>query len=136
MNAGRLDVDTTGLILFADDGNFIHHIASPKHHLEKVYVAELEYELTEEGAQNLLKGVRLENDHRLATALEITGIASKTAVLTIDEGRYHQVKRMFAAIGNKVVSLHRKSIAGVNLPDDLAEGEWRYLTPEELEIFR
>lgn len=131
MSAGRLDLDTTGLLLFSDDGSFIHRIAAPKKHLTKTYRAQLVSPLTEKAAQQLLKGVRIDNDHRPAVALQVDGIDTTEVLLTIDEGRYHQVKRMFVAVGNKVLNLHRSKIGELQLPSDLEEGSWRNLSEEE-----
>ncbi len=124
MSAGRLDVDTTGLLLFSDDGQFIHNIASPKKHLSKVYQAILDKPLNHQDANRLLKGVRLENDAKLAIALDVQGIDTNTVLITIDEGRYHQVKRMFLAVGNSVIKLHRQQIGDLVLPQELPLGSW------------
>jgi 16S rRNA pseudouridine516 synthase len=134
ISAGRLDQDTTGLLLFSDDGKFIHHIASPKHHLPKVYEVQLRDTLTQQGADALLKGVLLDDDPKPATALAVTGVDTTAATLTIDEGRYHQVKRMFAAIGNEVLALHRSSTGELKLSLDLPKGEWRLLNQDDLKL--
>lgn len=131
MSAGRLDVGTTGLLLFSDDGTFIHRIAAPKKHLPKRYHARLAAPLDEAAASKLLKGVRLEDDIRPALALELEGVGSNEVCITIDEGRYHQVKRMFVAVGNEVVGLHRQRVGALDLPTDLPEGQWRYLDDPE-----
>ena len=129
---GRLDLDTTGLLLLTDDGKWSHRISSPKHHIAKTYRVWTADPISEDAAGLFAEGVMLrgEKDPTLPAELEI--IAEREALLTIHEGRYHQVKRMFAAIGNKVEQLHRERIGGLQLPADLAEGEYRPLTAAEL----
>lgn len=121
--AGRLDADTTGLILLSNDGEFIHKIEHPKKGFAKTYIAELADPLTEEMQKKLLAGVQLHGEKRLSIALELKLLAENKAEITIKGGVYHQVKRMFAAIGNKVVALHRSKIGDYGL-DELKEGEW------------
>lgn len=129
---GRLDQDTTGLLLLSDDGVFIHRMASPKHHVPKVYQVRTEQALQPTVIDRLLQGVMLhgERDMVKAAAAHITG--SDTLELTLTEGKFHQVKRMLAAVGHEVVQLHRSRMGGFDLPADLAPGQWRWLTPEEL----
>ena len=129
---GRLDLDTTGLLLLTDDGKWSHRISSPKHHIAKTY----RVWIADDAAALFAEGVMLrgEKDPTLPAELEL--VAEREALLTIHEGRYHQVKRMFAAIGNKVEQLHREKIGGLQLPADLAEGEYRALTAAELELLR
>lgn len=130
---GRLDKDTTGLLLLTDDGKLLHRIIHPKSHCLKVYHAILDRPLEgHEGAlfasgELILNG---ETKPLLPAPLEVLG--EKEARITLHEGRYHQVRRMFAAAGNHVISLKRLSIGGLHLPEDLEEGEWRELTAEEL----
>ncbi|MDD0824449.1 16S rRNA pseudouridine(516) synthase RsuA [Mannheimia sp. AT1] len=133
--AGRLDVDTTGLVLLTDDGKWSHRITSPKYHCEKTYLVTLADPVEDFYAEKLAEGILLrgEKDPTLPAQLEI--LDDYNVNLAISEGRYHQVKRMFAALGNKVVALHRWRIGDVILDEDLAEGEFRPLTQEEIENF-
>ncbi len=124
---GRLDEDTTGLLLLTDDGQLIHKLTSPKHHVPKVYDLGCAEAVTEEQVKQLLEGVML-NDERIpvrAAGCEITG--ERQMRLTLTEGKYHQVKRMLAAAGNSVISLHRSTFGALTLPADLAPGQWRWL---------
>lgn len=129
---GRLDADTTGLLLLSDDGAFIHRMSSPRHHVPKVYEVGTKHAATKEQVDRLTAGVVLDDDPRpvRAAACEITGERSLRLVLT--EGKYHQVKRMVAAAGNRVETLHRSRIGAVGLPADLAPGQWRWLRTDEL----
>ncbi|HAW91541.1 TPA: 16S rRNA pseudouridine(516) synthase RsuA [Candidatus Azambacteria bacterium] len=133
---GRLDLDTTGLLLLTDDGKWSHRISSPKHHIAKTYRVWTADPISDDVASLFAEGVMLrgEKDPTLPAELEI--VAESEALLTIHEGRYHQVKRMFAAIGNKVEQLHREKIGGLQLPADLAEGEYRALTTAELALLQ
>lgn len=133
--AGRLDVDTTGLVLLTDDGKWSHRITSPKHHCEKTYLVTLADPVEDFYAEKLAEGILLrgEKDPTLPAQLEI--LDDYNVNLTISEGRYHQVKRMFAALGNKVEALHRWRIGDVVLDETLAEGEFRQLTQAEIECF-
>jgi 16S rRNA pseudouridine516 synthase len=133
---GRLDLDTTGLLLLTDDGKWSHRISSPKHHIAKTYRVWTADPISADAASQFAEGVMLrgEKDPTLPAELEIVGECE--ALLTIHEGRYHQVKRMFAAIGNKVEQLHREKIGGLQLPADLAEGEYRALTAAELALLQ
>ena len=130
---GRLDLDTTGIVLITDDGQWSHRISSPKHHVAKTYRVWTADAIPASAIEQFAQGVMLrsETNPTLPATLEILG--EKEALLTIQEGRYHQVKRMFAAIGNKVDKLHRQQIGNITLPDDLAEGAYRALTAAELE---
>jgi 16S rRNA pseudouridine516 synthase len=124
---GRLDEDTTGLLLLTDDGQLIHKLTSPKHHVPKVYDLGCAEAVTEQQRAHLLAGVML-NDERTAVraaACDITG--ERQMKLTLTEGKYHQVKRMLAAVGNSVVTLHRSAFGALTLPADLAPGQWRWL---------
>ncbi|QTM01568.1 16S rRNA pseudouridine(516) synthase RsuA [Mannheimia sp. ZY171111] len=133
--AGRLDVDTTGLVLLTDDGKWSHRITSPKHHCEKTYLVTLADPVEDFYAEKLAEGILLrgEKEPTLPAKLEI--LDDYNVNLTISEGRYHQVKRMFAALGNKVEALHRWRIGDIVLDDDLGEGEFRPLTIDEIERF-
>ncbi len=129
---GRLDQDTTGLLLLSDDGKFIHRMSSPKHHVAKIYHATVRDAMDERQRLRLLEGVVLRDDPRpvKAVACEITGPHSLS--LTLTEGKYHQVKRMLAAVGNLVTGLHRSQMGSLSLPDDLPSGQWRWLTKDEV----
>ena len=132
--AGRLDLDTTGLMLITDDGIFAHNILSPKKHIKKSYEVEIDINVTEEMVKGFENGVQL-NDHKCKPAkLNITG--NNTAIVTISEGRYHQIKRMFGCFGAKVLNLHRISMGNFYLPNDLKEGCCRELTLKELNMIQ
>ncbi|WPB57894.1 16S rRNA pseudouridine(516) synthase [Xylophilus sp. GOD-11R] len=137
---GRLDQDTTGLLLLSDDGQFIHRMASPKHHLPKVYEVTTKHALEDQQVSRLLAGVVLDDDPRpvAAAACEIVGEAGVSCHLrlTLTQGKYHQVKRMLAAVGNRVEGLHRSRIGALELPADLAPGQWRWLQPEDLSLLK
>jgi 16S rRNA pseudouridine516 synthase len=129
---GRLDEDTTGLLLFTDDGTLIHRLTSPKRHVPKVYEVGCKHPVGDEAVRHLLEGVTLADDPRpvRAVAAAATGVRDDglhALVLTVTDGRYHQVKRMVAAVGNRVESLHRRSFGLLALPSDLAPGQWRWL---------
>ena len=133
-SVGRLDKDTSGLILITDDGDFLHRVISPKRHVPKIYRAVLDRPLAgTEGAAFASGTLMLEGEEKplLPAILEVLG--EREARLTITEGRYHQVRRMFAAVGNHVLGLHRERIGGIALPDDLAPGEHRILTADQAE---
>ena len=133
---GRLDQDTTGLLLLSDDGQFIHRMASPKHHVPKVYEATTADGLTEAQIGRLLAGVVLDDDPKPVRAAAAEAVDAHHLRLTLTEGKYHQVKRMVAAVGNRVMALHRSAIGGLVLPADLAPGQWRWLRAEELAALR
>jgi 16S rRNA pseudouridine516 synthase len=128
---GRLDVDTTGLLLLTDDGPLLHRLTSPRHHVPKVYEAGLKHALDARQVERLLQGVVLDDDPQPVRAAAARALAERTLELTLTEGKYHQVKRMVAAVGNRVETLHRRSIGGLALPADLAPGQWRWLSAEE-----
>lgn len=130
---GRLDQDTTGLLLMSDDGKFIHRMTSPKHHVPKVYEAQVKHPLTADQVQRLLAGVVLDDDPKPVRAQDCSAIAERHLRLTLTEGKYHQVKRMVAAVGNRVESLHRSAIGALSLDENLPEGQWRWLTAQEVE---
>lgn len=135
---GRLDQDTTGLLLLSDDGQFIHRMSSPKKHQPKVYEVTAKHALDDKQVQRLLQGVVLDDDPKpvRAAACEIVDASgeSRHLRLTLTEGKYHQVKRMLAAVGNRVEGLHRSRIGGLELPADLAPGQWRWLRADELAL--
>jgi 16S rRNA pseudouridine516 synthase len=130
---GRLDEDTTGLLLLSDDGQFIHRLISPKHKVAKVYAVTLKHPADDTLVAELLGGVQLHDEPEPVAALACTAISEAVIHLTLGEGKYHQVKRMVAAAGNRVAALRRIRIGGLALPDDLAEGDWRWLTEAELQ---
>lgn len=130
--AGRLDIDTTGLVLLTDDGQWSHRITSPKHQCEKTYLVTLEQPLAEDTAAQFTAGVQLHNEKNLTKPATLEKITDYVVRLTISEGRYHQVKRMFAAVGNRVVELHRERIGGIYLDSELELGEYRELSAEEI----
>jgi 16S rRNA pseudouridine516 synthase len=132
--AGRLDADTTGLVLITDDGRWSHNIISPKKHCEKVYRVWLRDVVRDDSAEKFKVGVQLQGESSLTRPAKLEIVNEKEVLLTITEGKYHQVKRMFAAIGNKVVGLHREQIGRIKLAE-LPLGEWRYLTAEEVSEF-
>ncbi len=129
---GRLDVDTSGLLLLSDDGPFNHRMTSPKRAVHKVYRATLKHAADEAFTATLLRGVVLRDDPQPAVARQARLLDATTLELTLDEGRYHQVKRMVAAAGNRVVALHRCAIGGHVLRSDCAPGSWYWLSTEEL----
>lgn len=130
--AGRLDIDTTGLVLMTDDGQWSHRITSPRHHCEKTYLVTLESPVEEGTVEHFAQGVQLHNEKDLTRPAVLEVITPTEVRLTISEGRYHQVKRMFAAVGNHVVGLHRERIGDIALDPDLAPGEYRPLTEQEI----
>lgn len=130
--AGRLDVDTTGLVLITDDGKWSHRITSPKHKCEKTYRVWLADPILDDYVSKFAQGIELRNEREPTLPAKLEVIGTHEALLTIVEGKYHQVKRMFAALGNKVDGLHRERIGGIELDEDLEPGEYRYMTEEEV----
>ncbi|PKE31659.1 16S rRNA pseudouridine(516) synthase RsuA [Rahnella sp. AA] len=130
--AGRLDIDTTGLVLMTDDGQWSHRITSPRHHCEKTYLVTLENPLADDTAAQFEAGVQLHNEDSLTKPAKLEQIEENLVRLTISEGRYHQVKRMFAAVGNRVVALHRERIGEIVMDEDLEPGQYRPLTEQEI----
>jgi 16S rRNA pseudouridine516 synthase len=124
---GRLDEDTTGLLLLTDDGSLIHRLTSPKHHVPKIYDVVCKHPV--DGTQHaaLLAGVVLDDDPTPVAAVAVETTGTHSLRLTLMQGRYHQVKRMMAAVGNRVETLHRSGMGPLRLPDDLPVGEWRWL---------
>jgi len=130
---GRLDKDTTGLILMTDDGKLLHKIIHPKSNCLKVYHVTLDRSLEGHEAELFESGILvLNSETRPLLPAKLKVLGDKEALITLHEGRYHQVRRMFAAAGNHVLELKRISIGGLTLPEDLPEGEWRQLTEDEL----
>lgn len=131
--AGRLDKDTTGFVLITDDGDFAHKILSPSRRVEKLYEAQLDRPVGEKEAAAFADGLTLEDGFECLKAhLEPLGDNPPAARVTVCEGKFHQVKRMFAAVGATVVALKRLAIGGVRLDETLAPGECRELTENEL----
>lgn len=129
---GRLDEDTTGLLLFSDDGQFIHRMASPKWKVNKVYRVGVRHPLDAAQIEALRQGVLLHDEPAPIAAVACTPIDAHQLELTLAEGKYHQVKRMLAAVGNRVETLSRVAIGGLALPEDLPPGGWRWLDEAEL----
>jgi 16S rRNA pseudouridine516 synthase len=130
--AGRLDIDTTGLVLLTDDGDWSHRITSPRHRCSKTYRAVLAEPLDESAVTRFAEGLLLRNEGKKTLPAELELLSPTEARLTLSEGRYHQVKRMFAALGNRVVALHRERIGAVALDAGLQPGQWRELTAQEI----
>lgn len=129
---GRLDQDTTGMLLLTDDGAFIHRLSSPKHHVPKVYDITTERAITQSALNQLLSGVVLNDSPKPVRAESVEQTGERTFKMTLTQGKYHQVKRMLASVGQLVVALHRSQIGSLVLPPELLAGEWRYLTPKEV----
>lgn len=130
--AGRLDVDTTGLVLITDDGQWSHQITSPKKGCMKRYRAWLADPLVADAEKQFTEGVQLHNEPEPTKPAELERISDTEVLLSISEGKYHQVKRMFAAVNNKVMQLHREKVGGIELDPELEAGEWRELTEAEI----
>jgi len=124
---GRLDEDTTGLLLLTDDGALIHRLTSPKHHVPKVYEVRCKHPLDDAIARRLVDGVQLLDEPAPVRAAACERVDEHHLRLTLTEGKYHQVKRMVAAAGNRVEGLHRSAFGALRLPADLAPGQWRWL---------
>jgi 16S rRNA pseudouridine516 synthase len=133
--AGRLDIDTTGLVLVTDDGQWSHRITAPSRHCSKIYQVTLAEPLTPEQASGVAGGLLLKGERKPTKPAIVEKVSSCELRLTISEGKYHQVKRMFAAMGNRVVALHRLSIGGVSLDESLDPGAYRPLTAKEIGSF-
>lgn len=132
--AGRLDADTTGLVLATDDGRWSFNIIRPDQYCEKTYRVGLSQPLGGEVASLFQQGILLQGESKVTLPAQLEVIHSREVLLTIVEGRYHQVKRMFAAVGNRVISLHRESVGGISL--DVELGCWRNLCEDEISVFR
>ncbi|MDO8907393.1 MAG: pseudouridine synthase [Pseudohongiella sp.] len=130
--AGRLDKDTTGLVLLSNDGKWVHRIISPRRECPKIYHAELDQPINDEVIKQFASGFFLKGDIKETKPAVLEVLAGNTVSVMISEGRYHQVKRMFAACGFHVVALHRVSIAGITLDADLEPGQYRTLTDAEV----
>jgi 16S rRNA pseudouridine516 synthase len=134
---GRLDQDTTGLLLMTDDGALLHKLTAPKHHVPKVYEVGCKHPITQRNCEDLLRGVTLDDDPTMPVAADAAErVLPEDAAadaetchlrLTLVQGKYHQVKRMVAAVSNRVETLHRSQIGRLTLPDDMAPGQWRWI---------
>lgn len=131
--AGRLDLDTTGLVLLTDDGQWSHRVTSPRHHCEKTYLVTLAQPLDQQQIEQLSQGIWLRGEKTRTQPAKLQQIDDFHLRLTISEGRYHQVKRMFAAVGNHVVDLHRESVGAILLDSSLSEGQYRALNQVEID---
>ncbi|WP_024608002.1 16S rRNA pseudouridine(516) synthase RsuA [Pseudoalteromonas sp. TAB23] len=132
--AGRLDIDTTGLVIITNDGDWSHKITSPKSNKFKTYLVETQEPITDEALEQLRTGVMLHNEKDLTRPAIAERLANYGLRLSISEGKYHQVKRMLYAVDNKVVELHREQIAGITLDENLASGDYRLLTTQEIKL--
>lgn len=132
---GRLDQDTTGLLLLTDDGQLLQALTHPKKHVAKVYSMQTADPVTDQQISELEQGVELRNEQGVFAATDVQRLAPCCLQMTVHQGVYHQVKRMLAAVGNKVEQLHRAQVGRLNLShlDGLAEGEWMYLTQAQVE---
>ncbi|MCL1049154.1 pseudouridine synthase [Shewanella abyssi] len=130
---GRLDADTSGLVLLTDDGRWSFEIIRPEKQCPKTYRVTLRDPIDDDVAAKFLAGVQLQNESQLTAPAQLKLVTKNEVLLTITEGRYHQVKRMFAAVGNRVNGLHREQIGSLTL--DVELGLWRYLTPQEVADF-
>ncbi len=131
-SAGRLDIDTTGLVLISDDGQWSHRVTSPRSECTKRYRVTLAEDLDESVEQRFAEGVLLKGEEKKTRPAQLEIISPREVVMTIHEGKYHQVKRMFAAVGNHVIALHRESIGTIHLDESLKPGEYRPLSEEEI----
>lgn len=132
---GRLDVNTSGLLLLTDDGQWLHRITSPKYRKAKVYRATLASALIADAEERVIEGLQLDGDELPTLPAKLERLGELSAHLTLNEGRYHQVRRMFAALGNHVEALHREAIGRLWLDEEtLAPGQWRELTEAEMAL--
>ena len=130
---GRLDKNTLGLVILTNDGENAHRLLSPKHHVSKVYKFEALSPLSQNDVEALEKGVDIGGYFTKPCTVKLTG--DKSGEITLTEGKYHQIKRMLEAVDNKITYLERISFGDIELDTTLARGQWRYLTPEEEELF-
>ena len=131
--AGRLDADTTGMVLITDDGRWSFNITVPTKQCRKVYRVGLSSVIAQDAIEKFKHGIQLQGEQQLTLPATLNVIGPKEALLTITQGKFHQVKRMFAAVGNRVIALHREEIGELRL--DVEVGQWRYLTSVEVESF-
>ena len=132
---GRLDKDTTGLLLLTDDGELAHHLLSPRHHVDKVYLAQIDGEADEADAAAFRQGITL-GDGTVCLPAELQPLQPGWCQVTLREGKFHQVKRMLAARGKPVLQLKRLSMGEVKLDERLKNGEFRPLTAEEIDLLK
>jgi 16S rRNA pseudouridine516 synthase len=130
---GRLDEDTTGLLLITDDGQLNHQLSSAKRKVPKVYLATTKHPLDQTQIDQLLAGVLLADEYETISAAAAEIVGEYQLRLTLTEGKYHQVKRMVAAVSNRVEALHREAVGELTLPSDLKPGEWRWLSAADLQ---
>lgn len=129
---GRLDVDTTGLLLLTDDGALLHRLIHPKHHVAKRYVVTCQHPVKESMLKQLLDGVMLVDEKKPVAAAEVKPIDEYTFEMVLTQGKYHQVKRMVAACANRVEKLHRVSVGNFTLPATLPEGQWMWIKQSDI----
>lgn len=130
---GRLDIDTTGLVLLTDDGQWSHRVTAPKSDCNKTYLLQTAEPIAEQLVEQFARGLFLQTEKQRLKPAQLDIIDSCNARLTISEGKYHQVKRMFGAVGNAVIRLHRERVGDIVLDSQLAEGQYRALTAAEIE---
>jgi 16S rRNA pseudouridine516 synthase len=130
--AGRLDKDTTGLVLLSNDGQWIHRLTSPRHAHAKTYTATLERTVSQQDVEAFAQGMMMNGETRPTRPALLKPLADNRAEITLGEGRYHQIKRMFAATGNRVLALHRECVGDIVLDAALAPGDYRPLTQAEV----
>ena len=133
--AGRLDIDTTGLVLITDDGKWSHRVMSPNHEHTKRYRVQTSEPIDEALISQFAAGIQLKNEKQKTKPATLEIISATEAILTISEGKYHQVKRMFGAVGNHVAELHREAVGNIELDAELEPGQYRALTALEIECF-
>jgi 16S rRNA pseudouridine516 synthase len=132
---GRLDKQTSGLLLLTDDGDLLHRVISPKRHVKKTYRATLARPLNGTEGDLFASGdLMLEGEDKPLTPAELEVVSETEALLSVTEGRYHQVRRMFAATGNHVEDLHRERLGGLSLSDGMVPGHWKLLSEEEIAL--
>lgn len=131
---GRLDADTTGLLLLSDSGDFNHFFTSPKRHVPKTYRVETRHPVSAEQVARLETGVELRHEDGTTLPAKVRLLSERACEITLSEGKYHQVKRMFAAVGNRVETIHRIAIGGLVLEESLRAGTWRLLGTEDLAL--
>lgn len=130
---GRLDKDTVGLLILTNDGALAHRLLSPKHHAEKVYYFKCAQKLSD--IDKIERGIKLDDGY-ITLPSKIDVLSANDGYIMLTEGKYHQIKRMFEAVGNKITFLRRIRFGGVELDEDLKSGEWRYLTEDEINILK
>jgi 16S rRNA pseudouridine516 synthase len=133
--AGRLDRSTSGLLLLTNDGRWSKRLMAPESKVPKVYTVETHDAISPDAVAAFARGFHFHTEDIMTRPVELVLLGERRARLTLHEGRYHQIKRMFHRVGNRVVSLHRERIGDILLPPDLAPGMWRPLTHEEIQSF-